>query len=304
MYLDDQAEVPYVTLRFLISEINYGGRVTDDKDVRLITSLLSKYFAAEALDESYKFSPSGIYYAPPSGTLDNVREYINNLPLEDDPEVFGLHPNANIIFQQKTVSEFLSTLSSVNPKVSEKGGGGVSNNDVALAMAIEIQNQLTDYITYKKTEDMRPLDVFRSQEVDRFNILIKVMKKSLKDLQDAINGYVVMSFQLERVYSAFLDKKVPELWSDHAYPSLKPLSSWVKDLVQRLEFMQSWVKEEPQSYWVPAFFFPQGFMTSVLQTYARNPENPTPIDVLVFRTEVRKFYKDNIQDVPKDGKNI
>jgi len=45
-------------------------------------------------------------------------------------------------------------------------------------------------------------------------------------------------------------------------------------------------------------------MTSVLQTYARNPENPTPIDVLLFRTEVRKFYKDNIQEVPKDGKNI
>ncbi len=43
-------------------------------------------------------------------------------------------------------------------------------------------------------------------------------------------------------------------------------------------------------------------MTSVLQTYARNPENPTPIDVLVFRTEVRKFHKTDIQDVPKDGK--
>ncbi len=258
MYLDDQAEVPYVTLRFLISEINYGGRVTDDKDVRLITSLLSKYFNAEAIQVDYKFSPSGVYYAPEAGPIDSVREYITNLPLEDDPEVFGLHPNANIIFQQKTVSEFMSTLSLVNPKAAAQGAGGVSNNDIALSMALEIQNQLTDFIAYQKTEDMRPLEVFRSQEVDRFNALLKVMKKSLKDLQDAINGYVVMSIQLERVYTAFLEKKVPELWADHAYPSLKPLSSWVKDLVQRLEFMQAWVKGEPQSYWVSAFFFPQG----------------------------------------------
>jgi len=258
MYLDDQAEVPYVTLRFLISEINYGGRVTDDKDVRLITSLLSKYFAVEALDESYKFSPSGIYYAPPAGTLDDVREYITNLPLEDDPEVFGLHPNANITFQQKTVYEFMSTLLNVNPKASDKGSGGVSNNDIVLAMAIEIENQIIDRIDLKKTEDMRPLEVFRSQEVDRFNSLVRIIKKSLKDLQSALKGYVVMSMQLERVYTAFLEKKVPELWADHAYPSLKPLTSWVKDLVQRLEFVQSWVKEEPKSYWVPAFFFPQG----------------------------------------------
>ena len=34
------------------------------------------------------------------------------------------------------------------------------------------------------------------QEVERFNQLIKVMKKSLSDLQKAIKGTVVMSIQL------------------------------------------------------------------------------------------------------------
>ena len=34
------------------------------------------------------------------------------------------------------------------------------------------------------------------QEVERFNILIKVMKKSLSDLQKAIKGTVVMSITL------------------------------------------------------------------------------------------------------------
>ena len=42
MYLDEQPDVPYRTLNYLIAEINYGGRVTDDKDVRLITALLLK----------------------------------------------------------------------------------------------------------------------------------------------------------------------------------------------------------------------------------------------------------------------
>lgn len=43
MYLDEQPIVPYKTLNYLIAEINYGGRVTDDKDVRLITALLLSY---------------------------------------------------------------------------------------------------------------------------------------------------------------------------------------------------------------------------------------------------------------------
>lgn len=43
MYLDEQPVIPYKTLNYLIAEINYGGRVTDDKDVRLITALLLSY---------------------------------------------------------------------------------------------------------------------------------------------------------------------------------------------------------------------------------------------------------------------
>lgn len=100
MYLDEQPEVPYQTLNYLISEINYGGRVTDDKDVRLITALLKQYFCPSVLqDPDYAFSSSGVYHPPQQTKLTEVRDYLQSLPLEDDPEVFGLHANANITFQ-------------------------------------------------------------------------------------------------------------------------------------------------------------------------------------------------------------
>jgi dynein heavy chain, axonemal len=86
----------------LIAEINYGGRVTDDKDIRSIKALLESYFTPSVMGE-YKFSPSGIYVSPQKLDLADVRDYINALPLEDEPEVFGLHQNANITFQQKIV---------------------------------------------------------------------------------------------------------------------------------------------------------------------------------------------------------
>lgn len=58
---------------------------------------------------------------------------------------------------------------------------------------------------------MNSLGVFIGQEVDRFNILISVIKKSLVDLQKAINGLVVMSMDLEKMFNGFLDQKVPKV---------------------------------------------------------------------------------------------
>merc|ERR1719158_1679947 len=42
-YLTSQDGVPWVTLNYIIAEANYGGRVTDDKDVRLISAILQRY---------------------------------------------------------------------------------------------------------------------------------------------------------------------------------------------------------------------------------------------------------------------
>lgn len=96
MLLDDYKEVPYKVIQFLGAEINYGGRVTDDKDVRLIKTILKLYINKESLRDGYKYSESGIYTSPPVGLLDEYIEYISNLPLNPAPEAFGLHDNAEI----------------------------------------------------------------------------------------------------------------------------------------------------------------------------------------------------------------
>ena len=46
-FLDEYEEIPYKVLNFIGAEINYGGRVTDDKDVRLINTILAIYITPE-----------------------------------------------------------------------------------------------------------------------------------------------------------------------------------------------------------------------------------------------------------------
>jgi dynein heavy chain len=74
------------------------------------------------------------------------------------------------------------------------------------------------------------LTTFLLQEVERFNKLIVVVATSLDTLKKAIKGLAVMGEDMDRMYKSMLNNKVPELWSFHAYPSLKPLSSWIENL--------------------------------------------------------------------------
>jgi dynein heavy chain len=41
-YLDSYQETPWEALKYLIAEANYGGRVTDELDRRLLGSYLSR----------------------------------------------------------------------------------------------------------------------------------------------------------------------------------------------------------------------------------------------------------------------
>lgn len=313
MFLDQQPDVPYTALNYLVAEINYGGRVTDDKDVELIKSLLKRYFTPDILRDEYKLSLLDAYYAPKEGTLQETIGYINTLPLEDDPEIFGLHPNANITFKKKTVKDFLDMLITIQPRAAASGANIATPEEIVSAEAAKMLTQVPELLDRKRAHEstfvitengaMQSLGVFLGQEIDRFNILLKVIKKTLAELIDAIKGTVVMSLELEKMFNSIIDKKVPLLWEDVAYPSLKPLGSWMEDLINRIEFMGSWLYEgPPKSFYLPAFFFPQGFMTSSLQTYSR--KHQIAIDTLKFKTHVRKEYIKDIKEPPENGVNI
>ena len=59
------------------------------------------------------------------------------------------------------------------------------------------------------------------------------------------------------MFQSFLVNKVPDNWQKVAYPSLKPLSSWIKDFIERVEFFNDWVRNGMMSsYFISALYFP------------------------------------------------
>ena len=124
-----------------------------------------------------------------------------------------------------------------------------------------------------------------TQEIVKFNRLIRQMLSSLKDIKRAIKGFIIMSADLDSMYTAFLNNQVPGIWEKVSFASLKTLGSWVTDLCYRVSFMRHWLHNgQPASFPLPVFFFPQGFMTASLQTFAR--KHMEAIDALNFEFDI------------------
>jgi len=67
-------------------------------------------------------------------------------------------------------------------------------------------------------------------------------------------------------------------------------------------FIDNWMKNgPPTAYWVSAFFFPQGFMTAVMQMFSR--KNNTAIDTLKFKTNVLPIDLNELRTKAQSGAN-
>jgi len=308
-FLEEQELLPWDALNYVTGQINYGGRVTDDWDRRCLMSVLSIYMVPEILTEDYKFSKSGTYYAPPLGSKQQTLDYFDQLPLADDPEVFGMHENANVTFNTNESLALMAALLGLQPR-SSGGGSGKTSDDVVVELADTFEatcpELLLDDEAGPTTFVIQPnglltsLAICLAQEMVKFNKLLRVMRSTLIDIKKAIKGMIVMSSDLDAMYTAFLNNQLPSIWERASFASLKTLGSWVADLVYRVKFMRSWlVNGQPHAFPLPVFFFPQGFMTASLQTFAR--KHMEAIDGLSFEFEILTVAPEEIQESPDDG---
>jgi dynein heavy chain len=90
-----------------------------------------------------------------------------------------------------------------------------------------------------------------------------------------------MSEELEKLANSLYDNQVPKLWAEKGFLSLKLLASWTQDLNDRIDFLKKWIDfGTPNVFWISGFFFPQAFITGIIQNYAR--KHRIPVDSLSF----------------------
>lgn len=209
LFLNDYDQVPYKALHYLTGECNYGGRVTDDRDRRILRALMDDFFSEELLKPGYRFAGLKDFKVPEVGPYEAYTTFIEEkLPGVAPPSLYGFHPNAEISKDLKETNDLTYNLLKIG------GGSGGS----AAAQSSEGENEaklkkICDEIMAKLPRKFETtvvnakfpvsynnsMNTVLNQEVIRYNNLTALISSTLINIDQALKGTQVVSEQLEKV---------------------------------------------------------------------------------------------------------
>jgi dynein heavy chain len=232
MFLEKHLEfstLSFSTLQYMTAEVQYGGRITDDMDRRLFSAYSEVWLSNATLSSNFTFNPDHpinkipenfIYFIPNFLELEDFMTYIQKFPEIDSPEILGLHPNADLTFRFKEVTQLLDTIVETQPKQSGNVSGGKTREEL---VNLKCQELLTtspaDFIEDEYEERINamgsfsiPLNIFLYQEVQRLQGVIDRVKGTLNLIMQAIRGEVVVTADVMDGINAIYDARVPKGW--------------------------------------------------------------------------------------------
>lgn len=272
-------ELPWETLRYLIGNAMYGGRVTDDRDRRALECYLEEFLGDFIFDSNQKFFFSKInydYVIPDEESYEANLDFIDTIPIFTAPGVFGLHSNAEITYFNNSAKQLWADIMEMQTSAGG-GAGGINREDVISGIADGIQSntlpEVFDEYNIRKSFNnvISPTQTVLLQELERFNKLTKRMSSSIVDLKRALKGEIGMSADLESLGTAFFNGQLPDIWRKLAPQTEKNLVNWINHYERRFKQYRGWVDaEEPKVIWLSGLSIPESYGTALIQTTCRS----------------------------------
>jgi dynein heavy chain len=223
------------------------------------------------------FDTKNEYPIPDSNQVSGYIQVINKMPVNDPPDVFGLHSLADVKLRRDQANAIFQTIVDVQPK--ESAVGGLTREDLVLQKIHELLPQTPDDFDMERVlaavdrrkagETPQPLDVCCKQEIERMQIVLRTLRTTLTDLELAIDGSIVMNDQLYNAMNSIYDGRIPDHWKKISWPA-ENLKGWFEQVRLRYDQYAKWIETgKMESFWLGGMFNPCGFLTSLRQQTCR-----------------------------------
>jgi dynein heavy chain len=230
------------------------------------------------------------FKSPDASKMDyaNYVKFIEERFPPEQPQLFSLHPNAEIGFLTNQGISIFKTVQSVS-------GGSSSAHSLDITSSLPIISRYVEHLPADlemvevraklADEDYTPYVISSLQEGDRMNLLLQEMRNSLTELELGIGGQLNISTRMETLSESLQMNQVNESWRKLAYPSLKPLAAWFEDLKERADQLVQWTTARAllKSIWISGLFNAMAFLTAVMQVTAR--ASGLALDFMTNRTQ-------------------
>ncbi|DBA03213.1 TPA: hypothetical protein N0F65_003933 [Lagenidium giganteum] len=321
------SSLSWTTIQYMVAEVHYGGRITDEMDRRLFKAYCEAWFNPTILAPSFSFSPETVvakgqqpmfnYAIPEAAEIEEFQRVIGAFPKVDSPEVFGLHPNADLTYRVKEVTSLLNVILETQPK-DQSSTRGETREDIVMKKAKELLGAIPDgfneddcaqIIRTKLGGVEVPLNIFLFQEVQRLQHVLQVVRTTLKEAQRAILGEIAITPTIRNTINSIFDGKVPPAWmyrnsGDEISWLSSALGLWFTGLADRTTQLRTWLERgRPHSFWLAGFSNPQGFLTAMRQEVTRHHAiDRWALDDVVYHSEVTDYEKlEQIKQPPREG---
>ena len=184
----------------------------------------------------------------------------------------------------------INTLIDTMPKEAGGGSGRTKEDEVKDKLEQDLIRQLPENFVeqdYKeKLSAMQiprglaadknvPLNIFLRQEIEQFQTVLDIVRSTMSDMVQAIEGTIIMTAELVDCIDKIFDFRVPVKWQFQAGAEISwltpSLGGWIKGLIDRHYQLNNWLTKgsRPISFWLTGFYNPQGFLTAAMQEVTR-----------------------------------
>jgi dynein heavy chain len=305
--------IDWDVIRYMVCEVQYGGRITDPYDQRLICAYGKRWLTPSILEPRFEFFDGYAILDAAEPRL--YLQLIDDLPLKDNPEIFGVHATAELAFYQANTKAALKVVQSVGScALSGPARATQNKHDFVLHEIEQLKERLpsgfrpVDVKAAVKASSVdvggpKPLNIFVQQETERLQVVIVKVQTTLDELKIAIAGTITMSHDLTDVMDAIFASRVPGSWEAVSELQLPTLAGWFANIIQRVDFLANWLKiGRPPTFWLTGLFNPRGFLAANLQEVCRkNARSNWSLDDVVSKAQVLNQDPIDIRRGPDDG---
>jgi dynein heavy chain len=260
-------------IRFMIADVQYGGRVTGARDRAILQALAENVFSPHVVEPKAQLLRGCAKLTIPDTSADITvfrKSFVAQFSANEPPPSVGLGPFAQRALNASLSEDLLSTLLSIQPRSAARGTAGetpeqatarlvtetlkripdpLSKRDVAEVLATRSANTASkrkkrrgatgvdedevDAAATAATAAVAPLDIFFSLEAERTAKLIGHARSLLHEVLDGLSGAVVMTPEASDAVQALIRGLVPPVLRQRSWEGTPTFAAWTAMLLRR-----------------------------------------------------------------------